>query len=99
MAQGEIDKRRVVMRNVSLLPTGETAIMEATDYVRPDFLEEYLSEARSRWQYVEVSEEPDAGPGGYEGQTHIPRNLNHPDAGTTYAATNQSETTETEDFE
>ena len=82
----DITKKRVTMRNVSLLPTGETAAMEATDYVREDFLDEYVADAQTRWQYVEVSEEYDAGPGGFEGQTFIPSGLNHPGAGATIPA-------------
>lgn len=89
-----VTKRKVTMRNVSLLPTGETATMEATDYVRPDFLDAYVADAQTRWQYVEVADEPDAGPAGYDGQTVIPARLNHPDAGRTFAATNQDEVVE-----
>lgn len=67
-----VDKRRVTMRNRSLLPgTDVIQVQEATDYVRPDFLDAYLADARTRWQEVAVSDEPDAGPGGYEGQTVI----------------------------
>jgi hypothetical protein len=76
-----ITKRRVTMRSVSLLPNGVTATREAVDYVRPNFdgepedstghLDAFVADARSRWQYVEVSEEPDAGPAGYDGPTTI----------------------------
>lgn len=85
MAKGDKDsritKRRVTMRSVSLLPNGITATREAVDYVRPNFdgepedstghLDAYVADARTRWQYVEVSEEPDAGPAGYDGPTEI----------------------------
>jgi hypothetical protein len=40
---------------------------------------------------VEVSDEPDAGPGGYHGETTIPAHLNHPEAGVTFAATTPEE--------
>jgi hypothetical protein len=81
-----VDKRRVTMRSVTLTADGATATQEAVDYVRPDHLEAYVADARTRWQFVEVSEEPDAGPGGYEGQTFVPESLAVPDAGQTYPA-------------
>ena len=61
--------------------------MEAVDYVRPDHLDAYVADARTKWQNVEVSEEPDAGPGGYEGQTAFPDHLPLTDAGVVYPAT------------
>lgn len=82
-----VTKRRVTMRSISALPDGETAVHEAVDYVRPDFLEAYVADARTKWQVVEVSDEPDAGPGGYDGQTHVPAHLDHPFAGQTFPAT------------
>lgn len=81
-----ITKRKVTMKNVTLLPTGETATMEATDYVRPDHLDAYVADARTRWQFVDVSDEPDAGPGGYGGATAVPQGLDLPDAGVVYEA-------------
>ncbi len=65
----EVDKRKVTMRNATLLADGNTATLEATDYVRPDQLDAYVADARTRWQYVGVSDEPDAGPAGYDGLT------------------------------
>lgn len=85
MAKPEITKRRVTMRSVVLTPDG-VATHEAVDYVRPDFLEAYVAHARATWQLVEVSDEPDAGPGGYGGQTHVPAHLDHPLAGQTFPA-------------
>jgi len=41
-------------------------------------LEAYLAMARQGWQSVTVSDEPDAGPAGYHGQTHIPEGLTIP---------------------
>jgi len=88
-ADPRVDKRKVTMRNVSLLPNGDTATMEAVDYVRPDFLDAYVTDAQSRWQYVEVSDDPDAGPGGYDGATHVPATLDHDLAGQTFPATQE----------
>lgn len=82
----EITKRRVVMRSVSLAPDGQTYTVEAVDYVRPDHVEAYVADARGRWQYVEVSDTPDAGPGGYAGQTVVPAGLDVIDAGAVYPA-------------
>jgi hypothetical protein len=48
----EITKRRVTMRDQN---GGE-----AVDYVRPDFLDAYVADAKTRWETVEVSDEPDA---------------------------------------
>jgi hypothetical protein len=86
-----VTKRKVTM--TSAVATGrvidgraEIVTHEATDYVRPDFLEAYVADARTRWQSVTVSDEPDAGPGGYEGETVIPSRLAHPDAGRTFPA-------------
>ncbi len=87
-----VTKRRVTMTTIvatgGLDDQGRPAVQthQATDYVRPDFLDAYLADARTRWQSVEVSDEPDAGPGGYEGRTVIPARLNHPAAGTDYPA-------------
>jgi hypothetical protein len=83
----KIDKRKVTMRSVRLLPDGSTATEEATDYVRPDHLDVYVADAQTRWQLVQVSDEPDAGPGGYDGATSVPRELDLPDAGVVYPAT------------
>jgi len=68
-------------------PDGKVYTVVKTDYVRPDFLDAYVANAQTVWQLVEVSEEPDAGPGGYDGETVIPDELDHPLAGTVYGAT------------
>lgn len=57
------------------------------DYVRPDILAAYVADSRLRWEHVTVSDEPDAGPGGYHGQTFVPHTLEHELAGQTFAAT------------
>ncbi len=66
-----VDKRKVTMVNVTAGPGDTTYRYEAVDYVRPGELAAYVEEARTRWQHVEVSDEPDAGPGGYHGQTVV----------------------------
>lgn len=88
-----VTKRRVTMKSAGFDAAGNPVIFEVNDYVRPDHLEAYLADANRLdangfrvWQSVTVSDEPDAGPGGYEGATHVPAHLSLPDAGTTYAA-------------
>lgn len=87
-AEPEITKRRVTARSAVLnAVTGGVDIHETNDYVLPEVLDQVVAELRRNWQYVEVSEEPDAGPGGYHGATHIPEFCSHPEAGTTRPAT------------
>lgn len=80
-----ITKHRVTMRNAIGKFDAEgqpyTEVHQAEDYVLPEHLEAYVADARLRWQYVEVSEKPDAGPGGYDGATHVPAGIDHPEAG------------------
>ena len=90
-AEPEVTKRRVTMRSVSLDASGATIEMEAVDYVRPDILDAYVADARTRWQTVTVSDEPDAGPAGYHGQTVVPDHLDHPLAGSVFAETPKDE--------
>lgn len=88
----QVTKRRVTMRNhVVVIEDGKQKIVTttATDYVRPDFLDAYVANASLSWQEVEVSDEPDAGPGGYHGETHVPAELDHALAGRTFAATKE----------
>jgi hypothetical protein len=89
-----VTKRRVTMRRVvgrGVDHDGNLVLAEeqAVDYVRPDHLDAYVADARKNWQWVEVSEEPDAGPGGYDGATAVPEHLDVPDAGAFYAATTE----------
>lgn len=70
-----VTKRRVTMRSATLLPNGQTATAEAVDFVPPEILDAYVADAKSRWQFVEVSKEPDAGPAGYDGDTRVPPHL------------------------
>lgn len=76
----EITKRRVTMRRqtTTICEDGSTMTIghEATDFVRPDILPAYIQDAATRWETVEVSGEPDAGPGGYDGPTFVPPTLN-----------------------
>jgi hypothetical protein len=95
MADSEVTKRRVTMRNEVFV--GRDAdnnplfqLHEAIDYVRPDFLDAYVENARRNWSSVEVSEEPDAGPLGFDGPTWVPDFLDHPDAGQYYPPTSGS---------
>lgn len=86
-----ITKRKVTMVNYVFAGNdhdGQPAFMkhEVSDYVRPDFLDAYVEAAQKDWQSVTVSDEPDAGPAGYEGATHVPAHLNHPLAGQTFPA-------------
>lgn len=86
-----IDKRRVTMRSTSVVGFDDdgTPLLRdelAVDFLRPDHLDAYVADARTKWQSVEVSDEPDAGPGGYGGETNVPAHLDLPDAGVTYAA-------------
>lgn len=88
----KIDKRRVTMTNwivIGVDGDGKPVVKQrqATDYVRPDILDAYVADARTRWQTVEVSDEPDAGPAGYHGATHVPATLDHPLAGQFFPAT------------
>lgn len=81
-----ITKRKVTMTTFVALPDGTLEKTQAEDYVRPDHLEAYVADARTRWQTVTVSDEPDAGPGGYEGETAVPAHLPLADAGVVYPA-------------
>lgn len=96
MPEPEITKRRVTMTSVVAVGTDEDGNVqlqrhEAVDFVRPDFLDAYIADARTRWQVVEVSAEPDAGPGGYHGETAVPAGLDHPLAGQVFAATTEED--------
>jgi hypothetical protein len=89
-----VTKRRVTMTNYGVAgvdSAGKPVVskIEKVDYVRPDFLDAYVENARAAWGSVVVSDEPDAGPGGYDGETHIPAELDHPDAGKTFPATSK----------
>jgi hypothetical protein len=71
-----VDKRRVTMTNAVAFTdekgNAHTRSVQAIDFVRPDVLDAYVEDAGRRWQDVQVSDEPDAGPAGYDGATFIP---------------------------
>lgn len=74
MPKEPITKRRVTMTSVVAVPISEQfpdglATHQAVDYVLPEDIDAYVSNAQTKWQRVEVSDEPDAGPGGYDGPT------------------------------
>ena len=50
-------------------------IHEAIDYVPLEILAAYVADAKTKWQLVEVGDEHDSGPGGDDGETHIPAHL------------------------
>jgi hypothetical protein len=88
----QITKRRITMRNAMAVPASPDhpagiAEIVATDYVLPEVLDATVAYLQTKWQRVEVSDEPDAGPGGYHGATYFPEWLDHPEAGTTRPAT------------
>lgn len=68
-------KYRVTMRSVSLSAAGATVEHEAVDYVPASILDAYVDDARGKWQSVVVSDGPDHGPGGVDGETHYPAHL------------------------
>jgi hypothetical protein len=90
MTDEQITKRKVTMTNWVVV-TGEDGTPnpqkhEAVDYVRDDFLDAYVADAKTRWQNVAVGDY-DAGPGGYHGPTYVPPALQHPLAGQLFPAT------------
>ncbi len=90
----QITKRRVTMTGAYTVDADGMVTVhpcEAVDYVPPDVLDLYVADARKRWTSVEVSTEPDAGPGGYHAATYIPAHLDHPEAGTIRPATTPQE--------
>lgn len=68
------EKREVIMRSGVLQADGTTQIHEARDYVPVDILDDYVADARDRWQVVEVPEpeKHNSGPGGDKGETKRP---------------------------
>lgn len=92
-----VTKRRVTMRNTIVVgydhEHGDAPILQdhlARDFVTPDFLDEYIAEAKTRWALVTVGDTPDAGPGGYDGPTAVPGALEHAHAGAYRPATHGS---------
>jgi hypothetical protein len=81
--EGEVTKYRVTMRNFTGFDpvSGQALSHEAVDHVPQEILDAYTADARTRWGFVEVSKEPDAGPAGYHGATYYPAHLPIPNAG------------------
>lgn len=52
------------MTNMAVSEGGHSAIHEATDYVPVNILDDYVADARTRWQVVTVGGVHDAGPAG-----------------------------------
>lgn len=78
---GQVTKRKVTMRNfVGWHADGSPAYHEAVDHVPEEILDAYVTDAQSRWGFVEVGDY-DAGPGGWHGPTYIPAHLPVPNAG------------------
>lgn len=75
----QVTKRRVTMTSfvTTVDEEGRPSVHEhkAVDYVLPEHLDAYVADAKTRWQSVQVSDEPDAGPGGYDGDTNLPAHL------------------------
>lgn len=57
-----VEKRKVVMTNAIAVSADVVHTHVATDYVPVDQLDEYVADAKTRWQLVEVGTEPDSGP-------------------------------------
>ena len=69
------DKRKVTMTTYVALGPDHVEKHEATDYVPLDILDSYVADAHTRWQYVEVGDAHDSGPGGDDGETHYAAHL------------------------
>jgi hypothetical protein len=84
-----VTKRRVTMRGLGFDAEGGTTQSEIVDYVLPEHLDAYVAARRAAGFFVTVSDEPDAGPGGYDGATYVPHDIDHPEAGTFRPATGE----------
>lgn len=74
-----LTRYKVTMLSISAAPDGGIFRHEATDYVDTDHLDVYVADARSRWQSVVVSDQPDDGPGGPDGAYDLNAALNSPE--------------------
>lgn len=70
-----VTKRKVTMESATVTTGGKVDLVTVVDYVPEEILDAYVADARTRWQSVSVSDKPDAGPGGYDGDTTIPAHL------------------------
>lgn len=71
-APGE-EKRKVTMQSTVQLADGTSAVIDAEDFVPMDILDDYVADAKQRWQTVKVGDKHDSGPGGDNGKTHRPK--------------------------
>ena len=69
-------KKRIEKRRVHMSTPG---VAEATDYVPVSILDDYVADAKQKWQIVEVGTTHDPGPAGDEGPTHYPAHLRRSD--------------------
>lgn len=67
------EKRKVTMQSAILNADGTTAILTAEDFVPLDILDDYMADARTRWQQVTAGNKHDSGPGGDNGPTVRPK--------------------------
>lgn len=76
-----LDRYKVTMVNYFANPvTGKPEQHEATDHVAAEHLEEYVADAKTRWQAVTVSDEIDHGPGGVNGAYDVVAATTSPEA-------------------
>lgn len=68
------------MTSVIARPGGVIETHQAVDYVPEDILDAYVADAKTRWQAVDISDDHDPGPAGYDGAT---ADLEHLTAGKT----------------
>lgn len=74
------EKRKVTMTNIVYHGKDDEgkdifARHEVNDYVPVQFLDQYVTDAKTRWASVDVGDEHDSGPGGDDGVTHYPEHL------------------------
>lgn len=61
-------RRRVTLRNTTVDAAGRPVLQEAVDHVAPEHVDAYIEASKANgWQYAEVGEEDDHGPGGPRG--------------------------------
>lgn len=91
-----ITKKRIELTSVSYSGKDDDGndlyhkyeVVDYIDSARPGLLEAAVAAAQAAgWQNIKVSDEFDAGPGGYDGPTHIPAEWGHEFSGQTFEAT------------
>jgi hypothetical protein len=70
-----VEKRKVTMKSAVILSDNTTGEITASDYVPVDILDDYVADARTRWQLVTVEnpDKHDPGPAGDDGPTNRPK--------------------------